>query len=442
MDVPNGSVTHANGPISVLGTGECAWPNQLLTETHCPAINDSLYCWPPTPANTTVFGPCPTSLGLPDHAIAGSAGHSHRTCSADGTWLHGNWTNYSACLDLDGLRPVFTPQPGLDLQDDFIRLAEALTEIYLAACIISLVFLLLTLFIFCYFRSLQCSRISIHKHLVVSFIFRFILILVMVLPYFSRPSASYREIPWLCKVLTALLQYTLMSNFAWMLVEGIYLHNRLAVCVFRSDAPFKIFNFIGWGIPFVLTCLWAGLMETFYTRPCWQLYSKSPFFCLIFVPILVALVINCAFLVNIIRVLVVKLRANNTIESRRIRKAIKATIILLPLLGMTNLLFLAQPAEQGPLLVAYRVINAVLPSCQGIFVSVLYCFMNSEVQSVIRKKWNRFRVNRAMNTRSRRQESNVRADQEYRCVRSDRHTVSLSLARVKSLRENRLLAHL
>lgn len=39
-------------------------------------------------------------------------------------------------------------------------------------------------------------------------------------------------------------------------------------------------------------------------------------------------------------------------------------------------------------------------------------------------------------------ESNVRADQEYRCVRSDRHTVSLSLARVKSLRENRLLAHL
>lgn len=46
------------------------------------------------------------------------------------------------------------------------------------------------------------------------------------------------------------------------------------------------------GIPFVLTCLWAGLMETFYTRPCWQLYSKSPFFCLIFVPILVALVVS------------------------------------------------------------------------------------------------------------------------------------------------------
>ncbi|XP_076461896.1 corticotropin-releasing factor receptor 2-like [Babylonia areolata] len=301
------------------------------------------------------------------------------------------------------LEPEFVPSP--EVHDDFIWLAEALRDIYLAASVISLVFLLLTLFIFCYFRSLQCSRISIHKHLVVSFIFRFILILVMMQPFFTHADQTYRQIDWLCKTLTSLLQYTLMSNFAWMLVEGIYLHNRLAVCVFRSDAPFKIFCFIGWGIPLVLTCVWAALMEEFYPVPCWQLYSKSPFICLIFVPILIALVINCAFLVNIIRVLVVKLRTNNRLESLRIRKAIKATIILLPLLGITNLLFLLKPAEQGPLMVAYRVVNAIMPSCQGIFVSVLYCFMNVEVQSVIRKKWNRFRVNRALNTRSRRQGS-------------------------------------
>ncbi|XP_070210130.1 corticotropin-releasing factor receptor 2-like [Littorina saxatilis] len=379
--------------------GECSWPKTTIEGPHCPPVNDSLYCWPATPPNTTVFGPCPAG-SVRDN---GSVLRAHRTCAADGTWSHGNWTNYSACMIDLPVEHAYTPTP--DLQDDFIRLAEALRDIYLAASIISLVFLLLTLFIFCYFRSLQCSRISIHKHLVVSFIFRFILILVMVQPYFTTPGHSYRQIPWLCKTLTSLLQYTLMSNFAWMLVEGIYLHNRLAISVFRSDAPFKIFYFIGWGIPLILTCLWAALMEVFYKKPCWQLYSKSAFFTLIFVPILIALVINCAFLVNIIRVLVVKLRTNNTIESRRIRKAIKATIILLPLLGMTNLLFLLQPAEQGPLMVAYRVINAILPSCQGIFVSVLYCFMNAEVQSVIRKKWNRFRVNRAMNTRSRRQGS-------------------------------------
>ncbi|KAK7508446.1 hypothetical protein BaRGS_00000012, partial [Batillaria attramentaria] len=159
---------------------------------YCPPVNDSLRCWPATPPNTTVFGPCPTSLGLGN----GTAQLAHRTCAANGTWLHGNWTNYSACMDLSSL-PHYTPQP--HPLDDFvgalqIELAETLRDIYLAASIISLVFLLLTLFIFCYFRSLQCSRISIHKHLVVSFIFRFILILVMMQPFFTTPDMSYRQI--------------------------------------------------------------------------------------------------------------------------------------------------------------------------------------------------------------------------------------------------------
>ncbi|CAG5120887.1 unnamed protein product, partial [Candidula unifasciata] len=85
---------------------------------------------------------------------------------------------------------------------------------------------------------------------------------------------------------------------------------------------------------------------------------------------------------------------------------IKATVVLLPLLGVANLLFLAQPVKDGTIVMSvYRVINGILPSLQGVFVSVLYCFMNSEVQNVIRKKWKRFRTNRAMNTRSRRQGS-------------------------------------
>ena len=43
---------------------------------------------------------------------------AHRTCAADGTWSHGNWTNYSACMIDMPLEPVYTPQP--DLHDDFV----------------------------------------------------------------------------------------------------------------------------------------------------------------------------------------------------------------------------------------------------------------------------------------------------------------------------------
>ena len=48
-----------------------------------------------------------------------------------------------------------------------------------------------TLF-FC--RSLQCSRITIHKNLVISYIFRFILNIIIVEPFISRRKPSYRDL--------------------------------------------------------------------------------------------------------------------------------------------------------------------------------------------------------------------------------------------------------
>ena len=52
---------------------------------------------------------------------------------------------------------------------------------------------------------------------------------------------------WLCKVFTVLRKYTIMANFSWMFVEGLFLHNRLAVSVFSTEAPFVLFYVIGWG---------------------------------------------------------------------------------------------------------------------------------------------------------------------------------------------------
>ncbi|KAL8612207.1 hypothetical protein ACOMHN_048306 [Nucella lapillus] len=199
-------------------------------------------------------------------------------------------------------------------------------------------------------------------------------------------------------MLTSLDHYMVAANFAWMFVEGLFLHNRLAISVFSSEAPFALFYLIGWGIPGVLTVTWSTLMHFHNHETCWSYYTQSPLIFIVYAPIMVALVVNLGFLINIIRILVTKLRANNSLETARMRKTIKATMVLLPLLGMTNLLFFMKPHDDdGPGMVAYRVINAVLPPCQGIFVSLLYCFMNGEVQSAIKKKWQRFRLSRSMN---------------------------------------------
>ena len=57
--------------------------------------------------------------------------------------------------------------------------------------------------------------------------------------------------------------------------------------------------------------------------------------------------VNLIFLIMIIIVLVTKLRANNAVETVQVRKAIKATFILVPLLGISNLLFVANPNDNG-----------------------------------------------------------------------------------------------
>ncbi|KAK7083156.1 Corticotropin-releasing factor receptor 1 [Halocaridina rubra] len=76
------------------------------------------------------------------------------------------------------------------------------------------------------------------------------------------------------------------------------------------------------------------------------------------------------------------------------RKAIKATAVLFPLLGITNLLFAVNPGDRGELEGAYMVTNAFLQSSQGVFVSVLYCFLNSEVQELLKKRWRQHRLRR------------------------------------------------
>lgn len=56
-----------------------------------------------------------------------------------------------------------------------------------------------------------------------------------------------RENQWLCRFVHLGLRFAILSNVFWMFVEGIYLHNRIAICVFRNEANMKLFYFMGWG---------------------------------------------------------------------------------------------------------------------------------------------------------------------------------------------------
>ncbi|XP_013924717.1 PREDICTED: corticotropin-releasing factor receptor 2-like [Thamnophis sirtalis] len=114
---------------------------------------------------------------------------------------------------------------------------------------------------------------------------------------------------------------------------------------------------------------------------------------------LLLVLINFVFLFNIVRILMTKLRASTTSETIQYRKAVKATLVLLPLLGITYMLFFVNPGEDDISQIFFIYFNSFLQSFQGFFVSVFYCFLNSEVRSAVRKRWHRWQDHHSLRVR-------------------------------------------
>ena len=156
-------------------------------------------------------------------------------------------------------------------------------------------------------------------------------------------------------------------------------------------------------MPLICIASWslAMIFNGDTNRQCWEGYTDQPFLLIISVPMIMALTANLLFLINIVRIVATKAQrgGNNTAhaensattnaERAHFKKAVRATVILFPLLGVTNLLFFINP-KNGTHDKLYMLFNATMQSSQGVFLAVLYCFLNSEVQDTMRRYWRRY----------------------------------------------------
>lgn len=55
-----------------------------------------------------------------------------------------------------------------------------------------------------------------------------------------------QAVTW-CRSAMVMMQYSVMANNYWLLVEGIYLHSLLVITVFSEKKYFYIYLAIGWG---------------------------------------------------------------------------------------------------------------------------------------------------------------------------------------------------
>ena len=76
-----------------------------------------------------------------------------------------------------------------------------------------------------------------------------------------------------------------------------------------------------------------------------------------------------------------KLRESQASDIEQTRKAVRAAIVLLPLLGTINALYLIPALETPWKFALWSYVTHFLTTFQGFFIALLYCFLNGEVSS-------------------------------------------------------------
>ncbi|GAU98940.1 hypothetical protein RvY_10011-2 [Ramazzottius varieornatus] len=337
-------------------------------QVYCNRTFDGWGCWNDTLAGTRAFIPCPTwaNEGFDAKLTA------FKDCNADGEWwVHpetGNpWSNYTTCIN-----------------SEYLSRQQTINQIYLVGYSISLFFLLISLFIFCYFRQLRSTRVSIHKQLFVSFIVHNIVWIIHDTAITPNTDVV-KENSWACRLFHVFIRYVLVCNYFWMFCEGLYLHTVLVVAFVKTELLMKIFYSIGWGLP-IIPAVSYGIVRALdaqENQKCW--INPGTYVYILAAPVIISLLANLIFLCNIVRVLITKMRATNSREDHHTRKAVKATLILVPLLGLQYILFPFRPEEASAgadVTFAYDIASAVFTSLQGLFVSLIFCFFNGEVREM------------------------------------------------------------
>lgn len=357
--------------------GECQAILELQTpaSTGCHGEWDNFLCWQSATVGEVITLSCPSPL----LRLFGKNGNLSRNCT-DGGWSK--------------VYPIIDTACSSNITDEPSQLIfyEVVWRLSTVGHSLSLITLLTSTIIICLFRRLHCTRNYIHLNLFVSFMLRAVAVLTKdALLFSSGENTDCSTQPSLvgCKASVVFFNYFVMANFFWLLVEGLYLHTLLLV-IHTYTIRLSIYMLIGWGIPFVFMVAWIICRINLDDTWCWEINENPVPNRLMNWPIMASVIINFMFFISIIHILVQKLRCSDVggNEQSQYRRLAKSTLLLIPLFGVNYMVFvyLMDPADKT--LKQIKIFFELgLGSFQGLIVAVLYCFLNSEVQSELRRTW-------------------------------------------------------
>ncbi|CAH2302603.1 vasoactive intestinal polypeptide receptor 1-like [Pelobates cultripes] len=253
---------------------------------------DGINCWNAASLGEIVTMSCPDSLQM----FLKSEVLIQRNCTEHG-WSPHSPSYFKACL--------FNSSYDTDEKKGHFHAVKILYTCGYAASLSALV---TAIIIFSLFRKLHCPRNFIHMNLFVSFILRGVAVFVKDAVLFADENIDHCTMSTAsCKSSMIFFHFSVLSNFSWLLVEGMYLHTLLTLTFTSQRRYFWWYIVIGWGVagcvnrpasrprvPALTITVWIKTRITFDDTGCWDDFENI-YWWIIKTPILFAIFPNLLF---------------------------------------------------------------------------------------------------------------------------------------------------
>ncbi|XP_014487994.1 PREDICTED: secretin receptor-like [Dinoponera quadriceps] len=366
------------------------------------AVNHS--CWTLSPGMTVLSCPIAWSMG---HNLTSNnlRNLSSKICLANSQRFQNvSGSFWSLCTEsstfytFDDRRLKYSR----DLVEELSKWLRIIRIMSLIGYTTSLITLIVAMVIFSSLRKLWNPRNKLHMHLFASFIMRAFTALLkywifidgigLSWDFFIDGKIVFIKETWVCKLFTSLWQYSIIANYSWILMEGLYLHNLIVLALCSNSSPITLYILLGWGLPGLVVVPWIVTRATIEDTLCWTTHDNPSLFRIIRIPIMISILFNFVLFLNIVRMLFVKLKTSVYLQHKKMqyKKWTKSTMVLVPLFGAHYTLFLELSYyidKDYRIELIWMFCDQLFASFQGTFVALLYCLLNSEVRAEMFRTW-------------------------------------------------------
>ncbi|XP_054645830.1 adhesion G-protein coupled receptor D2 isoform X2 [Dunckerocampus dactyliophorus] len=278
-------------------------------------------------------------------------------------------TNFAVLMNY--FKPKWSPEEEL-----------VLTKLTFIGSGASLCALVVTLMLFTVLDIPRSDRTSIHKNLFIALICAQVILL-------CSGSAIHNKVA--CTLVAALLHLFFMAAFSWMLVEGLLLWSKVVAVNLSEERHMKYYYLIGWGLPVLIVTITLASASGKYLADgyCWLSVQNGVIWSFAG-PVIFIIMVNIMVLTRVVvitistakrRSIMLQMGASPVEQAyEQVRAAVKAVLVLLPILGLTWLCGVLVPFS---IVMAY--IFILLNSLQGLFIFLIYGVYNTEVRSTVNR---------------------------------------------------------